>query len=158
MIVCAHGEVSEFCEKSGMTIYEHYTGDLESYEGTCPVIVTDREMTKNEYYYLKMKLLRRRIELVSINHCDKDLSEFVAYLNQRQRKEKHGGRLPFGFTSTGVDEKKMAVVRRILELRDAGYTYKQIQKDPDVHHGDGRELSISTIQVILGNRSKYESR
>ena len=156
MIVCAHGEVSEFCEKSGLTIYEHYTGELENYAGTCPVIVTDREMTKNEYYYLKMKLLRRRIELVSIHHKDEDLSEFVVYMSQRQRKEKRGGRLPFGFTSNGVDEKKIAVARRIIKLRDSGYTYKQIQEDPEVHHGDGRELSISTIQVILGNRSKYE--
>ena len=156
MIVAAHGEVSEFCEKLGMTIYERYEGDLESYKGNCPVIVTDQQMSKNEFYYLKCKLLRRRVELVSIYYCDKELSDFVAYLDQMERREKHGGRMPFGFTKGGVDKKKMAVVRRILELRDTGHTYKQIQEDPEVHHGDGRKLAISTIQVIIKNRSKYE--
>lgn len=157
MIVAAHGNVSEFCEKAGMTVYEKYEGDLESYNGSCPVIVTDQQMSKNEFYYLKCKLLRRRVELISVHHCDRELSEFVAYIDMMERREKHGGRLPFGFVKGGVDEKKMAVVRRIFELRDTGHTYKQIQKDPDVHHGDGRELSISTIQVILNNRSKYET-
>lgn len=156
-MVCAHGEVSEFCEKSGMTIYETYTGDLESYNGSCPVIVTDQQMSKHEFYYLKCKLLRRRVELISIHHCDKELAAFVVYLDQKERREKHGGRLPFGFTTDGVDEKKMAVVRRIFELRDSGHTYKQIQMDSGVHHGDGRKLAVSTIQVIIQNRSKYET-
>lgn len=34
-----------------MTIYERYEGDLERYKGNCPVIVTDQQMSKNEFYY-----------------------------------------------------------------------------------------------------------
>ena len=45
---------------------------------------------------------------------------------------------------------------RILELRDAGYTYQKINEDGEVRHPDGRKLGISTIQVILKNRKDYE--
>jgi hypothetical protein len=55
-----------------------------------------------------------------------------------------------------VHDERMAVVKRIFELGDQGYTLRQIQADEDVHHDDGRKLAISTIQLILKNRKDYD--
>ena len=52
-------------------------------------------------------------------------------------------------------EEAMAVTRKIFELRDAGYTLRQISEHPEVGYLDGRKMSVSTIQVILKNRSRY---
>ena len=149
MIVCAHGEVSEYCESRDMIIIERYTGDIENYSGDCCVLVTDREMSSGEYYYLKGKMLARGIELVSTRYVDTD------NLAQSTIKEVIGKRRPgrprFGLGS----DAERAVVDRIFELRDDGKTLKEITQDKKVRYPDGRRMTISTIQVILKNRDKY---
>lgn len=162
MIVCANGNVAGYCKQRNMVICEQYDGNLEDYRGSCAVLVTDREMTRNEYYYIKSKLLGRGVELVSTRHNDDaEMTDFLAYMAQR-RKQIYGGRQMFGFyRKNGVvlpREESMVVVRRIFELKDLGYTLRRIREDKGVHHPDGRQLSISTIQQIIKNRDKYEGK
>lgn len=151
MIVCAHGEVSEYCKNHGMTICDQHIGDIEEYQGVCRVLVTDAPMGENEFYALKLKMLKRGVELVSIDHSDEAMSEFVSYLAMQSRGGNGGGRPRFGSGS----EAEMAVVRRIFELRDAGSTLREISESPEVAYLDGRRISVSTIQGILRNREKY---
>lgn len=151
MIVCAHGEVSEYCKNHGMTICDQHIGDIEEYQGVCRVLVTDAPMGENEFYALKLKMLKRGVELVSIDHSDEAMSEFVSYLAMQSRGGNGGGRPRFGSGS----EAEMAVVRRIFELRDAGCTLREISENPEVAYLDGRRISVSTIQGILRNREKY---
>lgn len=152
MIVCAHGEVSEYCKNHGMTICDQHIGDIQDYEGVCRVVVTDQPMGENEFYALKLKMLKRGIELISVNHSDAAMSEFISYMAQ-QKQNRGGGRPKFGDNS----EAERAVVDRIFELRDAGYKLRAIAEDSKVGYPDGRKMSISTIQVILKNRGKYEN-
>ena len=148
MIVCAHGEVSEYCENHDMIIVERYGGKIEDYNGDCCVLVTDREMSSAEYCFLKGQMLARGVELVSTRYTDAELLNWgIAPESQ------HRGRRRFGYRS----EEEMAVVRRIFELRDAGWSMSKISEDPSVSYLDGRKMSVSTIQVILNNRGKYEN-
>lgn len=155
MRVVAHGDVDAYCDAHGMVIVERYTGKLEEYNGSGFVIVTDNCADKNEYYWLKYQLLHRRVILMSTHWEDKDLSDFIEYMAARdaekKKKPKRGGRVLFGKRS----EAEMAAVRRIFELRDAGHTLRQISDDPEVRYPDGRQIPVSTIQVILGNRGRY---
>lgn len=148
MIVCAHGEVSEYCENRDMIIVERFTGEIENYSGVCAVLVTDREMSSGEYFYLKGKMLARGVELVSTRYVD---TENLAQGAVKEVSEKRRGRRRFGSDS----EAEMAVVRRIFELKDGGATFQEIRDDENVHYLDGRKIPISTIQVILNNREKY---
>lgn len=153
MIVCAHGEVSEYCENRDMIIVERYSGEIENYGGVCRVLVTDRDMSPGEYYYLKGKMLVQGIELVSTRYVDtENLSQGI--VKAANEKRPGPGRPKFGDRS----EAEMAVVRRILELKDGGSTLKEISEDPDVHYLDGEKIPVSTIQVILRNREKYERK
>lgn len=147
MIVCAHGKVSEYCENRDMVIIEQHTGDIESYCGVCRVLVTDREMSAGEYYYLKGKMLAQGVELISTRYVD---SENLAY-GVMQEKNTGRGRPKFGSKS----DAEMAVVRKIFELRDGGSTLKEISEHEEVSYLDGTKMSISTIQTILNNRDKY---
>ena len=160
MVVCAHGNVEKFCEYHNMQILESYRGNLDDYKGNCPVIVTDQMMSRVEYDALKCRMFARGFELVSVTWTD---DEVILRLLQQtvERRKKRGGRQMFGFyKNNGViteNPAQIAVARRVIELRDAGYTLAQIQADAGVHHGDGRKLAVSTIQVIVKNRSRYES-
>ena len=163
MIVVAHGDVDAYCEAHGMTIAERYAGKLEDYSGRGLILVTDNCESLNDYYYLKYKLRRRRVELVSTHWHDQGVSDFIQYLGDREsddRKKTYTGRLPFGFHRVGgktvEDPAVIEIARRIVAMRDAGATYREIVEDEDVRYPDGRRMSISTIQVILRNRSKYE--
>lgn len=161
MFVCAHGDVTEFCLEHDMVVIETHEGNIEDYRGfMCPILVTDQDMSENEYHFLKGKMLARGVELVSTHYKDSGcLADFVKYSAARdaeERKARYGGRHMFGFGSDGLRPDGRAVVKRILELRDAGYVYRQIKADPGVHHPDGRSLSISTIQIIIKNREIYE--
>lgn len=150
MIVCAHGEVSEYCESRDMIVIEQYDGDIENYGGVCRVLVTNQDMSSGEYYYLKGKMLAQGVELVSTRYVDtENLAQGVA----REVSEKHPGRgrRKFGEKS----EAEMVVVRRIFEMKDGGSTLKDISEDPDVRYLDGRKIPVSSIQVILRNRDKY---
>lgn len=161
MIVVAHGNADAYCAGHDMVICERYTGDLLAYRGSCPVVVTDADVPKNEYFYMKYLLLRRSVELISTRWVSLELSEFVAYVVEQEskRRKKTGGRLLFGMRRVGgievEDPEVFPVVRRIFELRDQGKTYAEIKSDPEVHRADGGELPISTIQTILNNRDKY---
>lgn len=163
MIVCAHGDVADYCKEHDMLINEQYSGDIEKYSGDCLVIVTDQEMTKNEFYYLKAQMLRRGIELVSTRYCSRSLDEFIAYQHSRESQkhhEKSGGRQIFGFYSQdGVVYEKpeeLEVVKLIIGLRDLGMSYRQISEADKVCYSDGRKMSVSTIQAIIKNRNRYE--
>ena len=149
MIVCAHGEVSEYCKNHGMTICAEHIGPIEDYEGVCRVLVTDQDMGENEFYALKLAMLRRGVELISVHYGDSVIDEFVAFM--AHQKQTGPGRRKFGDKSP----EEMAVVRRIFALRDGGKTLKEISEDAQVHHMDGRRMTVSTIQGILRNRDKY---
>lgn len=141
-----------------MVILETHEGDLLSYRGDSRVLVTDQKMSEKEYYYIKSELMKRGVELVSTVHDDNiELLELATYMNHRK---KTGGRSKFGFRKVdGEDvltDGGRAVVKRILELRDKGYTYQRISDDDSVHYPDGRSLNISTIQIIIQNRKIYE--
>jgi hypothetical protein len=133
-----------------MIIVERYAGEIENYNGCCCVLVTDREMSAGEYYYLKGKMLARGIELVSTKYVDTENLSQVVVKNVQEKRSR--GRRRFGEDS----EAEMAVVRRIFELRDAGRTMKEITEDEKVCYLDGRRMVVSTIQTILNNREKYE--
>lgn len=161
MIVCAHGDVSEFCKERDMVIVETHTGDIESYKGASRVLVTDQDMSENEYYFLKGKMLAKGIELVSTRVMDNALlSDYVVYANRRNQVKRGGGRNRFGFCKVDgvakLTDEGRAVVKRIFELREKGFTYRAIREDEGVRHLDGRKLNISTIQIILQNRGIYE--
>lgn len=160
MVVVAHGEVDAYCNEHDMIIGDRYDGDLLEYKGRYAVVVTDAGVSKNEYFYMKYKLLLRKVELISVKWASVELSEFVVYCaEQESKRRKKSGRVRFGSQRRGgmiVDDPAgMRVVNRIFELRDSGATYERIRNDEGVHHLDGRKMSISTIQVILGNRDKY---
>lgn len=75
--------------------------------------------------------------------------------------KKDGGRLPFGFhwvdgAITEV-EVELAVARRVISMRDAGVKWREIAESDGICRSDGSKMSISTLQVIVANRSKYES-
>ena len=163
MVVCGHGDVSDFCKKHDMIVIEEHDGDIDSYRGVCRVLVTDQDMSEEEYYFLKGKMLALGFELISTRYKDNGkVSEFMVYSSRKEieRRGKHTGRYKFGFHRVGngvvPHPKKMEVVRRILELRDEGYTYRSIREDRSVRHIDGRKLSISTIALIVQNREYYE--
>lgn len=151
MVVVAHGDVDLYCESHGMTIGERYSGKLEDYAGNGVILVTGNCADLNDYYYTKYRLRMRGIELVSTHWHDKSVEDFVAYMAQKRRVKK-GGRVMFGLRS----EAEMVVVQKIFELRDAGKTMRDIARDPGVKYPDGREIPVSTIQVILRNRERYE--
>lgn len=162
MMVCGHGDVADFCKKHDMVICERYSGEIEDYKGVCPVLVTSQDMSEAEYYFLKGKMLARGVELISTLYKDREgMREFLMYQVER-RKKNYAGRQSFGFRLVDgelvLTETGRQVVQRIFELRDAGFTLRRIREDDGVHHPDGRRLSVSTIQLIIKNRAKYERK
>lgn len=150
MVVCAHGSVAEFCEAHEMKILERYDGDLNSYRGNCPVIVTDQVMSREEYDSLKCLMFSRGMELVSTEWTDDEV--IVRLLrHQLERRGKHGGRQMFGYyKKNGVIAEipeKIAIARRIVAMRDAGAKLRELEGEFG--------LSMSTIRTILDNRDKY---
>jgi hypothetical protein len=159
MVVCAHGDVSEFCEKHEMEILESYSGSLEEYKGNCAVIVTAEDLSREDYDSLKCSLFSRKIELVSVKWPD---DEVILRLlrNQIELRGKRGGRQMYGFYKkhgliTEIPE-KVKIARRIIELRDAGKTLREIQAEAGGYYENGRPLSMSTISEIIKNRKNYE--
>lgn len=161
MLVCGHGNVSDYCSNFGMVVADVYDGDIISYRGLCKVLVTDEEMGESDYYYLKSKMLSLGYELVSTEHEDTEMVANLVMSYARQNKEKYPGRCKFGFRRVNGEilphEDRMVVVKRIFELRDEGCSLHEIQEDEVVRHDDGRKLSISTIQSIIKNRDEYKA-
>lgn len=60
----------------------------------------------------------------------------------------------FGFTKRNGEiveiPAKIAVARRIIELRDAGKTLREIRENLSI------KMAMSTIQQIIKNRKNYE--
>lgn len=163
MKVVVHGDADGFCQERGWEIVGRYRDRLDQYDWRCGTLVTAQPMSKKKFYYQKYLLYKRGYTLLSTQYHDNEMSDFVEYLAERERekkKKKSGGRAPYGYKwENGVlliDPATIVTARRIVALRDAGKTYKQIQDDPEVCYENGRRMSISTIQVILSNRSKYE--
>lgn len=160
MLVCAHGNVAEFCNSRGWRICDTWNGKLNEYRGFCRVMVTDREMSEHEYYYAKSELLAKGIELISVHHVDDErISSYLVYANKR-RKEKRRVRVRFGYRKENgklvADPEGQAVIQRIIELRRAGKVLREIAEDAGVRHSDGSSLSISTIATIIKNEMKEE--
>lgn len=159
MVVCAHGDVATFCRQHGMEIFERYSGSLDDYNGSCAVLVTDMQLSMEEYEDWKCLLFGRGVELVSTRWSDDEFILRLLHTQVRQRKQR-GGRQMFGFyKKNGVISEVpelIAVARRVIILRDRGYTLRQIQQDKGVHHLGGRSICMSTIQQILKNREVYE--
>jgi len=153
MNVVAHGKVDDYCAEHRLRIVERYTGKLEDYEGRRGIVVTDNCSDQNDYYYLRDMFRSRGVELVSTHWFNEDIECFLEYKRFRdtERRVKKGGRQLFGTQS----DRDMAVVRRIIEMRDLGYTLRRIADAPDVCYADGRRMAVSTIQVILKNRGRY---
>lgn len=153
MVVCAHGEVAGFCKNHEMEILESYNGDLRDYSGSCPVIVTDQQMTREEYEALKCKMFSRGVEVISVDWTD-DRTILSLLRLTIERRKKRGGRQMFGFyKKNGVIAEipeKIEMARRIIVLRDSGKTLREITEAED--------LSLSTVQTILNNRDKYERK
>lgn len=161
MIVCAHGDVADYCKEHDMLIVETHVGNLIDYNGVSRVLVTDQDIPEVEYCFLKGKLMARGVELVSTRHKDRQsLSEYMTYVTNQKSGKKSGGRYKFGFQNIDGEVKLMdscrPILKRIFELRESGYTYRRIIEDERVHYPDGRKLNISTIQIILQNREIYE--
>lgn len=162
MIVCGHGDVYDFCEERNMVVADLYNGEVAVYDGICRILVTDQEMSENEYLTLKKKMLVSGVELVSTKHVDEThVSKYIVYSIKQDNDERRrvAGRCLFGYHRVNGEvvphEEGMKVVRRIFELRDENNTYAKISKDDDVHGLDGRKLSISTIALIIKNRERY---
>ena len=160
MLVCGHGDVAKYCKAHDMVVCATWDGDIEDYNGHIRVLVTDREMSESEYYFLKGKMLGVGIELISTRYKDDKLMvEFLSYQANR-RKEKYGGRQPFGFRKVGNEIREIPemidVARKIIMLKDTGATLRQIHETPGICHPDGRRISVSTIQQIIKNRERYE--
>ncbi len=156
MLVCGHGNVSDYCSKFGMVIVHRHKGKIQDYCGVSRVIVTDEDFSESEYIYMKSAMLKKGYELVSTRFTD---TEQIAELVAKFSESKRVGRCKFGYERVDgklvVHPERMEVVRRIFELRDKGCTLREIRDDGGVHHTDGRKLSLSTIQLIIGNRKEY---
>ena len=161
MIVCAHGNVDNFCRNRCMIPVCRYEGDIEDYSGVCRILVTDSNISEKEYWLLKSTMLGKGVELVSTLYEDSEfISKFIVESLEAKHRKKSGGRCKFGFRNIDgevkLTEAGRAVVKRIFELRDAGCSYHTIRNDESVRHLDGRILAVSTIQIILENRKFYE--
>ena len=161
MIVCVCGgaEADAFCEQHGFLVLAHYHGDLLDYSGEAPVLVTDQEMTREGYDRWKCYMFGRGVELISTKWTDDEAILRMLRL-ERERKNRRGGRQAFGFTMMNGETCEIPgaieVARRIIGLRDAGLTYREIQDTEGITHVGGKRLSLSTIQVIVKNRELYE--
>ena len=151
MIVSVHGSAKV---PEGMWEFERYYGEIEEYNGDYDVLYTDQKMSKNEYYYLKYKLLRKNVELIHSKWNDDTLNEFVEYLSARSDENRPRGRVKFGFERRNgavvENARRMEIARKVIELRDSGMTYRGIKSELNLN------LCITTIQTICRNRELYE--
>ena len=158
MLVCVHGNCTEYCKEKGLIPVEVWSGELSEYRGKHSMLITDADISKKEYYYVKCKLLEKGVVLLSTRYeDDEDLTEYMEYFAARNKKI---GRQPFGLRVRDGKivkiPREMEVVHRILELYDEGRSLRAISEDESVRRPDGRKLSIGMINNILNNRRKYE--
>lgn len=151
MMVCAHGNVTEFCNARGMVICEVYEGNIREYRGHARVLVTDSDVCESEYYFLKGEMLAKGYELISTKYDDNEmLSKYIRYSVNR-RKEKYHHRKPLADRD---DSASLGVVDRILALRAAGLSLRAIQEDEGVRRADGKKYSVSTIAEVIKRKNE----
>lgn len=160
MLVCVHGNVAEYCKARNMIPVEEWKGELSEYRGETRVLVTDSDISKHEYYYLKGEFRTRGIELISTRHeDDEELSEYIKYFVARQKTGRLG-RQPYGWCVRDGDvvaiPSRIAVAKKIIKLYDEGLSLRAICEDESIRHPDGRKFSVSMVHVIVKNRRKYE--
>ena len=144
MMVCAHGDVTEFCETRGWYICEKWEGEIIKYNGLCPVLVTDADISETEYYYLKGQMLGKRTMLISTRYSDDKLMEgYLIYANSRRKESHHPGRSKFDDTE---------IIQKIRELSASGMSIRAIRDTEGICHPDGRKLSLSTIHKIINKK------
>lgn len=166
MIVCSDSQSVDWCEAHGLTVVECYDGAPLDYDGTCSTIVIGRDLTENQFYYLKWQMLQRGIEILSPQHVENDdLNRFLAYAANQEKKRRraaYGGRQPFGFVQKDGEvyevPELMDVAREIIRLHDEGKSLRQIREIDEIRGSDGRRLSISTIATIVKKRERYERK
>lgn len=165
MIVCGHGDVTAFCKENGFTVAARHTGEIIDYRGEIKTIVTDQKMSAQEFLYIRMIMLGKGYDVRSIQYpnIDRKMDEFLEFVGTQEmyrRKEKYGGRQPFGFRKVGNEIREIpemiAVARKIIEMKNEGATLRQIHESEGICHPDGRRISVSTIQQIIKNRERYE--
>lgn len=139
------------------------------------------------YFYYKMLLYKKDIELISISEDFGQLGVFSDILDsfilgvaalERENINKRtsagrgmksarggysGGRPPYGYKAVAhqlvIDEEEAEVVREVFRLKEAGVTYKDIVAHltkTGKKNRSGGDFSISTLQVILGNKPLYQ--
>ena len=142
MMVCAHGDVTEFCNARGMVICEIYEGDIREYRGNARVLVTDSDVSESEYYFLKGEMLAKGYELISTRYDDNEvLSKYIRYSVDRRKDTRRSRKPLYAREDPAVD--------RILELSAAGMSLRAIREDEGVRRADGKMYSVSTIAEVI---------
>ena len=130
-----------------MSICDIYEGNIREYRGTARVLVTDSDVSESEYYFLKGEMLAKGYELISTRYNDNEvLSKYIRYSVDR-RKDKHRSRKPLYL-------REDPVVDRILELRAAGKSLREIREDECVRRADGKMYSVSTIAEVIKRKNE----
>lgn len=168
--VAAQGDVSRFCAENGLVVVEEYSGNILEYDGRSEILVVSGEWTIFEFYYCQYRLLKRGKLLVSADgygDFGTVIEQFVKYLVARdldlQRKNRKGGRQPYGFRwidGARVEiPSEMAIARMIIQMREVEHkSYREIEHEvyaEGYRNQKGHKLTVSTIQVILKNRDLY---
>lgn len=165
MDVTGIGDVAEFCQKRGMTVTERYEGDPLLYRGPGKTIVWGGYHKMFEFYYVKFKLLRRGIGLLSVqDYGDMGavLEQFVAYLARRERDA--AGRPPFGWRReegglVPVPE-ELRLADEILLLHSGGCSYREIAQRLRAEgktRPDGVSVSVSTVTRVCKRKELYQT-
>lgn len=199
-------QIIEYCATLGLNIIKWYEDAGESGakerpgfdeivygEVTNPpveavvVAKTDRVARDvNVYFYYKMLLKKKEMELISIAEDFGQLGVFAPMLEsfvicaaqmERDNITKRmsggrrvkaakggyaGGRAPMGYKIVDgayvIEEREAELVRRIFELREAGYAMRGIAdkvNDEGFTGRNGCKVSFSTVSNILGNEKTY---
>lgn len=141
----------------------------------------------NIYYYYKMLLRKKNVRLISIAEDFGQFGVFASMLEaftlcvaemERENINKRtsggrklkaaaggysGGKAPMGYMIRNgrliVNEQEAETVRKVFELRDLGWTMKQIAdalNGAGFHGRSDKPLCTSHVQNILNNRKTYE--
>ncbi len=168
--VAGSGQVDEYCSSQGYVVAQRYNGPPLEYDGAHSILVTDADMGLFEFYYTMWRLLFRGVTLVGtkdFGEAGKVLEKFVRYLVAqellRRRRERKGGRQPYGFHWRDGQvlqvESEMEMVREVFRLRDQEHkSYREIAElltERGYRTRGSREITISTVQGILRNRERY---
>lgn len=164
MNVTGIGDVAEFCQKKHMTVTETWDGDPLLYQGRSKMIVWGGYHRMFEFYYVKFKLLRRGVGLLSVqDYGDMGyvLEQFVVYLAQREKGP--GSRAPFGWHRERGElvpvPEELALADEILRLRGEGCSYREISRRllaEGMLRPGGVSVSVGTIGRVCSRKELYQ--